>query len=101
MWLVEKLGEVKSKAAAVGTGAVVAILTAVPAFAADGVTAGGSSVADTMGTAFTAVQTDFTATVAKIAPGNLDFVSLSRLLENETGVSRNRKEDFKLLGWAA
>ena len=68
MWLVEKLGEVKSKAAAVGTGAVVTILTAVPAFASDGATTGGSSVADTMGTAFTAVQTDFTATVAKIAP---------------------------------
>lgn len=68
MWLVEKLENVKSKAAAVGTGAVVAVLTAVPAFAADGATAGGSSVADTMGTAFTAVQTDFTATVAKIAP---------------------------------
>lgn len=67
MWLVEKLGEVKSKAAAVGTGAVVAVLTAVPAFAEES-GAGGSSVADTMGTAFTAVQTDFTATVAKIAP---------------------------------
>ena len=67
MWLVEKLGEVKSKAAAVGTGAVVAVLTAVPAFAEEPGSAG-ASVADTMGTAFTAVQSDFTATVAKIAP---------------------------------
>ena len=66
MWLVEKLGEVKSKAAAVGTGAVVAVLTAVPAFAEEA--GGGSGVANTMATAFTSVQSDFAATVEKIAP---------------------------------
>lgn len=75
MWIVEKLGEVKSKVAAVGTGAVVAVLTAVPAFA-EGATGGGSSVADTMGTAFTAVQTDFTATVEKIAPIAIGIVAV-------------------------
>lgn len=75
MWIVEKLGDVKSKVAAVGTGAVVAVLTAVPAFA-EGAAGGGSSVADTMGTAFTAVQTDFTATVEKIAPIAIGIVAV-------------------------
>lgn len=67
MWLVEKFENVKSKAAAVGTGAVVAVLTAVPAFAEEA-GGGGSSVANTMATAFTSVQSDFTSTVEKIAP---------------------------------
>lgn len=64
--LKERAVAMKNHAAVcIGTGLAATVMNAVPALADDG---GAASVATTMQTAFTAVQSDFNATVTAIAP---------------------------------
>ena len=63
----------KNHAAVIGTGLAIAAMNAVPALAGDGAAA---SVATTMQTAFTAVQSDFNATVTAIAPIGVGICSV-------------------------
>lgn len=65
--LKERAVAMKNHAAVIGTGLAITAMNAVPALAADGDSAS-ASVATTMQTAFTAVQSDFNATVTAIAP---------------------------------